>query len=202
MTDRRSLWEWRRAIADLYAGIRANPDPAAAHREWERRRRDLFRNHEQSPIEAAARAGYGGPFLYPYDPAMRFVVRLDRATGEALRMDTGTDGLADIVPFARTFGLAGTLGSELTLYWFEYYGGGAFLPFRDATSGPETYGGGRYLLDTIKGADLGSDGSGRTVLDFNFSYFPSCAYSPNFVCPLAPPANRLACPVRAGERLS
>jgi uncharacterized protein (DUF1684 family) len=79
--------------------------------------------------------------------------------------------------------------------------GGVFLPFVDATSGTETYGGGRYLLDTIKGADLGAVGSdGTLVLDFNFSYFPSCAYSSRYVCPLAPSGNRLSGAVRAGER--
>jgi len=68
-----------------------------------------------------------------------------------------------------------------------------------ATSGGESYGGGRYLLDTVKGSDLGQD-DGRLVLDFNFAYNPSCAYDPGWVCPLAPPANRLAVAVRAGER--
>ena len=87
----------------------------------------------------------------------------------------------------------------LELYWLEGYGGGLYLPFADATSGDETYGAGRYLLDTIKGADLGLEHD-RLVLDFNFAYNPSCAYDPRWVCPLAPPANRLAVAVRAGER--
>ena len=77
-----------------------------------------------------------------------------------------------------------------------------FVPFKDATSGHETYGGGRYLLDTIKSADLGSDAAtGTVVLDFNFAYHPSCTYDPQWVCPLAPPDSRLALPIRAGERL-
>jgi uncharacterized protein (DUF1684 family) len=102
--------------------------------------------------------------------------------------------------FAGTRGLASALGGELTLYWLEGYGGGVWLPFQDATSGHETYGGGRYLLDTIKGADLGWDRSGRAVLDFNFAYNPSCAYSPRWVCPLSPPENRLPGRVTAGEK--
>ena len=92
-------------------------------------------------------------------------------------------------------------GGELILYWIMGYGGGVFLPFADETNGVETYGGGRYLLDTIKGADLGTAPDGRVILDFNFSYCPSCAYSPRWVCPLPPPANRLRASVRAGERL-
>ena len=75
-----------------------------------------------------------------------------------------------------------------------------FVPFRDGTSGAETYGGGRYVLDTVKGADLGMDGE-RLVLDFNFAYNPSCSYDPRWVCPLSPPANRLPVAVRAGERM-
>jgi uncharacterized protein (DUF1684 family) len=89
--------------------------------------------------------------------------------------------------------------ASLELYWLEAYGGGLFLPFADRTSGQETYGAGRYLLDTVKGADLGMDGA-QLVLDFNLAYNPSCAYDPRWVCPLAPAANRLPFPVRAGER--
>jgi uncharacterized protein (DUF1684 family) len=89
----------------------------------------------------------------------------------------------------------------LDVYWLEGYGGGLFLPFADATSGSETYGAGRYLLDTVKGADLGSSEE-ELVLDFNFAYNPSCAYDPQWVCPLAPAANRLGVPVRTGERRS
>jgi hypothetical protein len=83
----------------------------------------------------------------------------------------------------------------------EGYGGGVYLPFADATSGATSYGGGRYLLDTVKGADLGME-EGRLVLDFNFAYNPSCAYDPRWTCPLPPPANRLPVDVRAGERVA
>ena len=89
---------------------------------------------------------------------------------------------------------------SLELYWLEGYGGGVFLPFADTTSGSITYGAGRYLLDTAKGADLGMSGD-RLVLDFNFAYNPSCAYDPRWVCPLAPPENRLPLAVHAGERI-
>jgi uncharacterized protein (DUF1684 family) len=87
------------------------------------------------------------------------------------------------------------------VYWIDVYGGGVFLPFRDATAGTETYGAGRYLLDTVKGADLGGSDS-RLILDFNYAYHPSWAYDARWSCPLAPPENRLDVAVRAGERLS
>jgi len=88
---------------------------------------------------------------------------------------------------------------RLEVYWLDAYGGGLFLPFRDATSGTTTYGGGRYLLDTIKGADLGSTEAGALVLDFNFAYHPSCHYHHRWSCPLAPRENHLTVPIEAGE---
>jgi uncharacterized protein (DUF1684 family) len=195
------LWDWRRQIADLYATIRQAPDPSAAWQHWREVRDRLFRTHLQSPLEPADRAAFPGLRCFPYDPALRFLVRLDAladaADDEAL---AGEDGIVRMRPFARTDGLRAFLGGELTLYWITGYGGGAFLPFADATNGRDTYGAGRYLLDTIKGADLGTAADGRLVLDFNFSYPPSCAYSPRWVCPLSPPRNRLPRAVRAGER--
>ena len=61
-------------------------------------------------------------------------------------------------------------------------------------------GAGRYLLDTVKGADLGGDvREGVLVLDLNFAYNPSCAYDPDWACPLAPPGNVLVPKVPVGE---
>jgi len=91
---------------------------------------------------------------------------------------------------------------RLALFWLPEYSGGLFLPFRDGTNGRGTYGGGRYLLDSGKGADLGGDSArGTVVVDFNFAYQPSCAFDPHWSCPLAPPENRLDLEVRAGERI-
>ena len=89
---------------------------------------------------------------------------------------------------------------RLEVYWLAEYSGGVFLPFRDATGADETYGGGRYLLDTAKGADLGSAADGELILDFNFAYNPSCHYDPRWNCPLSPAANRLPVRIEAGER--
>ena len=92
---------------------------------------------------------------------------------------------------------------SLSLFWMAGYSGGLFLPFRDATNGAETYGAGRYLIDSAKSADLGGDAvKGTLVCDFNFSFQPSCAFDPRWACPLAPPENRLDIPIRAGERIA
>ena len=198
MTDI-TLWDWRRQVSELYAAVRANPDPAASWRHWRAVRDELFRNHPQSPIEPGARPA-GLPF-FDYDPAQRFHVALQPvADAPELKFPAGADGDLRMRPFARSVGLQAALGGELTFYWLLGYCGGVFLPFRDATSGRETYGAGRYLLDTIKSADLGVGPDGRTVLDFNFAYNPSCAYSPRYVCPLSPAENRLPVLVRAGEQ--
>jgi uncharacterized protein len=197
------FWDWRRKVADLYYNVRSNSDVKVAWRLWCESRTGMFRTHPQSPIEPADRTTFDGPAMFPYDPKLRFLVRLGPSSSEHLTFATGADGNTAMRAFARTDGLREKLGRELTLYWIEGYGGGVFLPFADETCGTETYGGGRYLLDTIKGADLGPvHRDGTLLLDFNFSYFPSCAYSSRYACPLAPPTNRLPRPVRAGERLA
>ena len=197
--DTLSLWDWRRRIADLYGAIRAS-EPRSGWEGWRRTRDALFAAHPQSPLAGRDLSGFPGLPLFPYDPTLRFAVETEAVAGAAaIRVEVGPDGALAFTPFARTRGLTEVLGTELTLYWIGGYGGGVFLPFRDATSGRETYGGGRYLLDTIKSADLGQDEAGRVILDFNFAYNPSCAYSDAWVCPLSPPENLLPAPVRAGE---
>ena len=113
-------------------------------------------------------------------------------------MPTATDGT---VVFDR-IGRADLPGvGSLDVWWLGSYGCGVFVPLKDASAGRRTYGGGRYLLDTIRGADLGTAADGRVILDFNFAYNPSCAYSDRWTCPLAPPDNTLSAAVRGGERM-
>jgi uncharacterized protein len=203
LEDHIGLWEWRRRIAELYAEIRALDDPEFAWRLWRDTRDELFRTHPQSPLDAPRRRAFGGLPLFDYDPAFRCVVDLAPAPKAAAHdLSGGRDGYVQLIPFAHTDGLLDRLGGEVTLYWLGGYGGGVFLPFRDATTGRATFGGGRYLLDGIKGADLGMDAKGRAILDFNFAYNPSCAYSARWICPLAPPENMLPVAIHAGERLS
>ena len=191
-----TLLDWRRRVARLYAEIRAEPDPEAAHEHWRRTRDDLLRTHPDSPIPGPERASYPGAPVAAYDPRLRFDVAVDTGVPpEQLKMATGTDG---IVRFDR-IGTAHLPGlGDLDVWWLASYGGGVFVPVKDASAGTASYGGGRYLFDTAKGADLGGD-DGRLVLDFNFAYNPSCAYDPAWACPLAPVGNTLARPLLAGE---
>jgi uncharacterized protein (DUF1684 family) len=193
------LLDWRRRVADLYAEIRATADHRAAWDRWREVRSELLADHPESPVAPQARDGFPGPAYFDHDPAMRVLAEVREAPAEHLDVQGSAGESFGLTRYARAhFELAGerlTLG----LYWMDGYAGGLFLSFRDATSGNATYGAGRYLFDTAKGADLGSEGA-LLVLDFNFSYNPSCAYDPRWACPLAPPDNRLPVPVEAGEK--
>lgn len=193
------LADWRRRIAELYAEARANPKPLEAWRDWRVKRDGLFASHPKAPCTGSA-AGRLKPLAYfDYDPSYRLLVEIDTLKDQDLvTCDLGRDGLMAMLPVGRTRGLAPSLGGELTVYWVCGYGGGIFLPFTDTTSGHETYGGGRYLLDGIKGMDLGMT-DGRTVLDFNFAYAPCSAHEPSRICPPVPAENHLPASIRAGE---
>ncbi|HEY2072434.1 MAG TPA: DUF1684 domain-containing protein [Gaiellaceae bacterium] len=185
MTDELALLDWKRHVFELYAEVRAS-EPRAGWERWKAVRAELFRDHPQSPSP-----GYTSLAYFDYDPALRFQADVETVEEQQVQIDG--------FPFRR-FAVARFALGELELYWLEGYGGGVFLPFADETRGTETYGAGRYLLDTVKGSDLGSV-DGRLVLDFNFAYNPSCSYDDRWACPLTPAANRLQQPVRAGERL-
>ena len=197
-----ALAHWRRSVATLYARVREPvPDRRAQCETFRRSRDDLFRTHTESPIAAHLRSDWPGVNWFAYDPA----ARVDALIEPAAERETFEIALADdgVLRCARVgvahFVLAGRR-ARLALYWLEGYGGGLWLPFADATTGTVTYGGGRYLYDTIKGADLGVNAT-SILLDFNYAYHPSCAYDPRWLCPLAPPGNRLPVAVRAGERM-
>ncbi|HJR45249.1 MAG TPA: DUF1684 domain-containing protein [Actinomycetota bacterium] len=194
------LLDWRRRIAELYARVRVENDPARGWTLWRETRDRMFRTHPQSPLATQARASFAGLAYFDYDPRWRATATL--RPGDALHLEIPTSG-EDPMAIERvgvlTLEVAGA-AVELEAYWLTSYGGGLFVPFRDATAGNTTYGAGRYLLDTVKGADLGAE-NGAVVLDFNFAYNPSCSYDPAWVCPLAPPANRLDIAIEAGERL-
>ena len=195
--SRLSLLDWRRRVQALYAEVRAAADPAAGHTLWRAGRDDLFAHHPQSPLLPADREAFTGLRIALYDPAFRFDLALDTDVEPGgFEVTTGTDG---VVAFQRA-GIVHLPGlGSLDVWWLAAYGGGVFLPLRDGLAGRGTYGSGRYVLDTVKGADLGPGGAGELVVDLNFAYNPSCAYDPAWACPLAPPGNRLSTEVPVGE---
>jgi uncharacterized protein (DUF1684 family) len=198
MSDTLDLWDYRRRVAEMYHAVREAGPSRLTWAAWTRDRDDLFATHPQSPIED--KAMFAGLPYFPYDPDWRTLGQFTPVNDEATLLESSSAGTGH-------FFKAGTVGFEvkghrgtLEVLWLDAYGGGLFLPFRDASNGHATYEGGRYLLDTIKGADLGHDGE-SIVLDFNYSYHPSCVHSYKWSCPLAPPSNTLGFAVEAGERL-
>jgi len=194
------LLDWKRRVFELYRSVRLLSDAKAAWAQWRAVRNELFAAHPQSPIPAAERHRFLGLQYFDYNPAARVWADIEAASPMDYDISSSEVSAYRFTRFAvASFEFAGRR-LQLELYWLEGYGGGLLLPFRDLTSGIQTYGAGRYLLDTVKGADLGTEG-GRLILDFNFSFNPSCAYDPRWICPLAPPPNRLPLALSAGERL-
>ncbi len=205
------LYDWRERVAALYrvqmAATRAGEDATTVLLRFRAQKDALFAAHPQSPLGTARRRAFTGLPYFPPNPALRIEATLTPLPPVAAEPAQGTP----LRPAAQLrFPLEGA-ERVLVVYWVDVYGGGLFLPFRDTTCGPESYGGGRYLFDTVKGSDFlrlpdGDAGEGlgyaggRVLLDFNYAYNPSCAYDARWICPLAPPANRLPVPIRAGER--
>jgi uncharacterized protein len=198
------LADWRRRVFGMYAGVRqlSLHDPAAGHEFWKSARDELFAGHPQSPLLPDDRARFTGLTVPRYDPDWRFELEVRRAPEpHRITVDSATDGP---IPFS----LVGTVRipafGTLDVWRLTSYGGGLFLPVKDRLAGAPggTYGGGRYLLDTVKGADLGPGGAEDSlIIDFNFAYNPSCAYDPSWSCPLAQPGNTLSEEIPVGERM-
>ena len=191
---------WRRATFSIYEKVRRATDLESAHDLWRRERDRLFLEHPASPLMPEDRALFTGLRVKPYDRAWRVEAVIEPAEPASLDVPTGTDG---VVPFER-IGLVRVSGvGSLDVWRLRSYGGGLFIPVRDALSRVEggTYGGGRYVVDSVKGADLGPGrAEGSITLDFNFAYNPSCAYDPAWACPLAPAGNVVDVEIPAGER--
>ncbi len=193
--------DYRRSVAGMYAQVRAGEAEApAVWKQFREERNRLFAEHPQSPLSDEQKSNFTSLDYYEYDPTLRYAlpVQYDVEPGE-IEVELQEDGLLRLQRFGRVRLPVNGEEHSLSLFWVSGYGGGVFLPFKDKTSGPETYGGGRYLLDTIKHADLGSK-DGHLVLDFNYAYNPSCAYNPRWHCPLSPPENTLPVEIRAGEK--
>lgn len=195
-----ALLDWKQRIFGLYADVRAERDPRRAWQTWQDERDLLFKQHEQSPLSVERRDSFPGCRYHDYDPEFCVVGRLNETVPTSSELVASTGGS---FAFSCIGQVAFTLRDEpytLDVQWNEGYGGGLLLAFRDETSALTTYSGGRYLFDTVKGADLGSDvARSELILDFNFAYNPSCSYDTRWSCPLAPSTNTLPFAVTAGE---
>lgn len=172
-------------------------DDVAKQARMEREAKDEFlKHHPESPIPPALRGAFRGLAYYDYDLKFRFDVKLDRyPTPEPVTLATSKGVPRPMLKWGSfTFTIDGQTRT-LQAYISAHAHGEAslFVPFRDATSGRETYGAARYL-------DLPVTRNDRYVLDFNAAYNPYCAYSDDYVCPFPPRENWLDIPVRAGEK--
>ena len=200
LQDNIDLVDWRRQVAELYR--LAASDGLEAFRQARDR---LFATHPQSALPDDDRQAFTALDYFPPAPALRLACHAGPPeSSEDLEIDTGgPDGVVRYRRAGRLHFEIGGVQCGLTVFSLVGYGGGLFLPFRDATSGKETYGGGRYLFDTIKNhLPMPVPAASRPIveIDFNYAYNPSCAYNHLWACPLAPQENWLPVPVRAGER--
>ncbi len=194
--DRVQLADWRRQVAEMYSRTR-QLDPEQGWSAFRRDRDFLLKTHPQSPLSELQRERFEKLEYFPYDPQWRLTVPLEPpSSGASIVVDLGEDGEFRMTEIGQVLIRA---DARLSLFWVEGYGGGLFLPFGDRSNRKTTYGGGRYLIDGIKGADLGVSGK-QIILDFNFAYNPSCVYDERWVCPLAPGQNQLPFDVSAGEK--
>src|SRR5919106_5611152 len=202
-SDHLALADWRRGVHALYASLRTDERPEPRRAVASRSAKDrLFGEHPSSPIPEHQRRDFRGLAYWRHAEAFSFRAPLE-PDPEAAPVGVPRSGEGLGIPFTRigwvSFTVAGT-ACRLAVYWLNEYSGGIFIPFRDATSGRETYAAGRYLWDSSKGADLGTQGD-ELAIDFNYAYHPSCTYDPIWSCPLAPQENWLGVPIPAGERL-
>jgi len=198
-----ALADWRRQVTELYATLRADARAGPMRAVSYRSARDrLFGSHPSSAIPEGERRDFRGLAYFRHDPRLALRARFE-PDPDAPALDVPRSGDGAQIPMSRIgwvrFDVDGTPCS-LSVFWLNEYSGGIFIPFRDATSGNQTYGGGRYLWDSAKGADLGIHGDALN-LDFNFAYHPSCVFDPIWSCPLAPQENWLPVPINAGEQL-
>ncbi len=163
---------------------------------WRAEKDRYMRENRNSPLYGSAR--FDGLAYYPEQPTLRVATEVERpAEPSSVRLATSSGEEREFVVYGTAhFELEGRPAS-LTLFAPVDAPDGPrlFVPFRDATSGPETYGAGRYM-DPVLGE------AGSLTLDFNYAYHPYCAYAEGYSCPFPPPQNRLDAPVRAGERLA
>jgi len=208
MSDYLDLYDYRTRVAEMYRSHRQatldGEDAVSVLRRFRESRNELFAKHAQSALDQEQKQIFQGLRYFPYNPAMCVEADIERdVEPQLLNVAMNAEETMTMTTVGRLHFTLERVNVTLSLYWLNIYGGGLFLPFRDTTGPSESYGGGRYLFDTIKGSDFlpvpGELLNERILLDFNYAYNPSCAYNDRWVCPLAPIENRLNVPVRAGE---
>jgi uncharacterized protein (DUF1684 family) len=201
------LYDYRRRVTAIYEkrrqSLQAGEDVTSVWQRYRQSREKLFREHPQSALDEEQQRAFQGLPYFPYHADFCVPARIDTAIEPThIRIVKDENDQMNAVTVAHLHFSIQHQPAMLALYWLDIYGGGLFLPFCDTTSPAESYGGGRYLFDTIKGSDFlsGTDPQATLLLDFNYAYNPSCAYNNRWVCPLAPSENHLSIAIKAGEQ--
>ena len=159
--------------------------------EYRTGRDEFFADSHHSPLSHDLQHGFTGLNYYPPNADLLLTLPIDTSPTREIKVQT-SDGQERLYERVGKVSFAvGGEDTELTLYSTGHPG--YFVPFRDATSGKETYGAGRYL-------DLDPNEDGTVTIDFNYAYNPFCAYNEAYSCPLPPVENWLKVPIEAGEK--
>lgn len=167
---------------------------ATSRLERYRERRDEFmRTHENSPLTESQKANFVPLAYYPENPDLVFVLDVDTSIpNDPVELPTTTGESKEYIPYGRVTFNVGDEEASLTIYR-ERGKRRLLIPFRDATSGKETYGAGRTV-------DVQERPDGKVTLDFNYAYGLYCQYNDNWVCTIPPMENWLRVPIEAGEK--
>ena len=165
----------------------------------ERRNKDqFFAMHWESPLPLEDREKFTGLAYFPVNPDYRFALSMhEYKDREVVEIQDTAGAMRQYLRWGEFRFRIGNEECSLQAYKSNPGEDRLFVPFKDATSGKETYGAGRYL-DLNSASDRTPDG--KWVLDFNRAYNPWCAFSANYTCPYVPPENWLKVPIRAGEK--
>jgi uncharacterized protein (DUF1684 family) len=169
-----------------------------AIREQRRQKDHYFGENPRSPLPPEEREAFDGLDYYPIDPAYRFEVELEASEDpESVTVGTSTDGEQQYLEWGQFTVEIDGQQVAIQAYKSDPDEDRLWVPFRDETSGEETYGAGRYL--DLEPEHHRTD-EGTWILDFNEAYNPTCAYSDRYECPLPPMDNWLDVRIEAGEK--
>lgn len=179
----------------IYQMVLAGDDYLVREQNRRDEKDEFFRTQPDSPVPDSLKAIFPGLTYFDLDHKYRVTAQLERFKNPPIvKIPTNTDEPEEyLVAGNLRFNLKGQEFILLAYQKNKNDGRALFVPFRDATSGKESYGGGRYM-------DVHTRENDRVDLDFNKAYNPYCVYNYSYVCPVPPPENTLSIAIEAGER--
>ena len=198
---RLQLMDWKRRVLAMYAARARGRRRPAACAAFRAARDELFRDPPPVPCRPRPGGASAAAVLPPTGPTCASRPRSSPTDGRRAVIPMSTGEPARFTRIGRVRPALGGAQVSLAVYWLEGYGGGLFLPFRDALAARRPTAAGATCSTPSRAPTSARPRRRGLVLDFNYAYNPSCAYDPRWSCPLAPPENRLDVAVEAGERM-